>query len=485
MIEIDVDIKSTKVHLRFSCNDTFKRLREHFSVTNKAATFARRKGRFMPSRKYVITPAGKCDFGLLQEIKKWLIENQFICKFNLSEGYKQFIQRSKKHDHLLHNDDEFYNRFNVELRYYQKEVLNKAFENGYGTCVLSTGAGKTILTAALIERFYQKSNNKNFKCLVIVPDTGLVQQTYDEFLGCGITFSISKWSGSSKIDKTTNTIICNSQILYSQFDNNKWLSEVDLLIVDECHKIKSSTEISNIISTFTTPNRFGFTGTLPEDNIDRWSVIGKLGGVIYEKNSYELRQEEYLVNAQVKILQIHYTDNIPRISNNKYRNELEYLYKNAKRNKLLSDISKKLNNNCLILVNHIEHGESVFDFISKLNPDKRVYFIQGSTPVEERERIKRDMEEFKNVICIAMSSIFSTGVNIKNLHYIIFAAGGKSFIRTVQSIGRGLRKHLSKTQLVIFDIGDQLHYGQKHLESRKKIYEQQKIQFTSVDLFAS
>lgn len=484
MVDIEVDIKNTKLQLTFSCSDTFKQLREHFSVANKAASFARRRGRFIPTRKYAITPAGKCDFGLLQDIKRWLIENQHVCNFKLSERYKEFVNVSKKHDHILHNDDEFFKRFAVDLRYYQKEVLNKAFENGHGTCVLSTGAGKTILTAALIERFFIKSNNPNFKCLVIVPDTGLVEQTYEEFVSSGITFSVSKWSGSNKIDKTSNVIICNSQILYAQYKDNTWLSEVDLLVVDECHKIKATNEISSIISNFKTPNRFGFTGTLPDDKFDMWSVIGKLGSVIYEKSSYDLRQEDFLVNVKVKILQISYNETIPKISSNKYRNELEFIYSNDKRNKLLSDLSKKLNNNCLILVNHIEHGENVFNFISSHNPDKRVYFIQGATPLEERERIKKEMEEFHNVICIAMSSIFSTGVNIKNLHYIVFAAGGKSFVRTVQSIGRGLRKHSSKSQLVIFDIGDQLHYGNKHLESRKSIYEQQKIQFTSVDLSA-
>jgi len=482
MVDIDIDIKKTKLHMKFSCADTFRALREHFSVANKSATFARRGRRFIPSRKYAITAGGKCDFGLLQDIKKWLISNQYICNFKLSDNYKKFVDTSKKHDHILHSDDDFYKRFTVDLRYYQKDVLNRAFEYGHGTCVLSTGAGKTILTAALIERFYQKSNNPNFKCLVIVPDTGLVQQTYEEFIGCGITFSVSKWSGSNKINKETNVIICNSQILYKQFKVNPWLVDIDLLVVDECHKIKSTNEISNIISEFKTPNRFGFTGTLPDDKFDEWSVVGKLGSVIYEKSSFDLRQEDYLVNVKVKILQIKYNESVPHLTSNKYRNELEFIYSNEKRNNLLSDLSRKLNNNCLILVNHISHGENVYNFIASHNPDKRVYFIQGSTLIEERERIKRELEEFSNVICIAMSSIFSTGVNIKNLHYIIFAAGGKSFVRTVQSIGRGLRKHCSKSQLIIFDMGDQLSYGIKHLEARKRIYEQQKIQFTSVDL---
>ena len=114
--------------------------------------------------------------------------------------------------------------------------------------------------------------------------------------------------------------------------------------------------------------------------------------------------------------------------------------------------------------------------------NKQIYFIRGEVEVETREDIKRIMEKDNNVICVAMSSIFSTGVNIKNLHNIIFAAGGKSFIRTVQSVGRGLRKHASKNKLLIFDICDNLRYGLRHCEKRKDIYETEKIKYTETNI---
>ena len=114
--------------------------------------------------------------------------------------------------------------------------------------------------------------------------------------------------------------------------------------------------------------------------------------------------------------------------------------------------------------------------------DKRVYFVQGELEVEERENIKRIMEVESNVVCIAMSSIFSTGVNIKNIHMIVFAAGGKSSIRTIQTIGRGLRLHDSKDNLRIIDIADQLKYGQKHVARRKEIYEQERIPYKIVQV---
>ena len=139
----------------------------------------------------------------------------------------------------------------------------------------------------------------------------------------------------------------------------------------------------------------------------------------------------------------------------------------------------KLEKNTLILVNHISQGVILSEYLTQCE-NKQIYFIRGEVEVETREDIKRIMEKDDNVICVAMSSIFSTGVNIKNIHNIIFAAGGKSFIRTVQSVGRGLRKHTSKNKLIIFDICDKLRYGLRHCEKRKEIYESEKIKYNEI-----
>ena len=125
---------------------------------------------------------------------------------------------------------------------------------------------------------------------------------------------------------------------------------------------------------------------------------------------------------------------------------------------------------------------SVNLFISLENSNKKVYFVKGEVEVEERDKIKKIMETNSDVICIAMSSIFSTGINIKNIHMIMFASGGKSFIRTIQSIGRGLRLHESKNKLIIIDLADKLKYGTRHSDKRKEIYKSEKINFISTDI---
>ena len=277
---------------------------------------------------------------------------------------------------------------------------------------------------------------------------------------------------------TANCIIANRGILQSQFESNDWIKNVDVLVVDECHTIKKSNKISKMVGKIITNNKFGLTGTLPDNKPDEWNILGKLGKVIYDKDSYELRLESYLTNVDIKIIDVSYKDKPLYVSGgNNFKTELDFIYDNSFRNNVIANISKKFNNNSLILVNHLAHGDALYDKLSLIN-GKQVYFVKGEVEVEERDKIKKIMETNSNVVCIAMTSIFSTGINIKNIHMIMFASGGKSFIRTIQSIGRGLRLHESKNKLTIIDICDKLRYGIRHNDKRKEIYNSEKINYT-------
>tara|TARA_R110002020_G_scaffold138225_1_gene308058 strand:+ start:977 stop:2410 length:1434 start_codon:yes stop_codon:yes gene_type:complete len=472
MLTFDYNTSNRKIQIRTEDSSLFDKIREHFSVENEGARFARYRGRFAARRKYAITGTGACEMGLYWDIRQYLIKEQIKVDVDITDKLQKVLNIGK--------DIELYKDFVLELREYQEEVIKKALKIGRGTCVLGTGAGKTLTTAALIENYFRNSADKDtFKCIVLVPDLGLVSQTYKEFEDVGTTFKMTKWTGKTKPDLTANVIVCNIGIVQSQFDNNDWMKYVDLLIVDECHKIKASNKVSKIVSKIKTHNKYGFTGTLPENNLDKWSIIGKLGPVIYEKTSYELRLEDYLANVNVKILNLEYNSPPRYLSDNAYREELDFIYESDFRNTFLTKLCNKLEKNTLILVNHISQGVILSEYLTQCE-NKQIYFIRGEVEVETREDIKRIMEKDDNVICVAMSSIFSTGVNIKNIHNIIFAAGGKSFIRTVQSVGRGLRKHTSKNKLIIFDICDKLRYGLRHCEKRKEIYESEKIKYNEI-----
>ena len=280
MLTFDYKPSNRKIQLRTDDTDLFERIREHFSVENEGARFARYRGRFAARRKYAITGTGACEVGLYWEIRQYLINNQIKIDVEVTDKLQKILKVGR--------NIELYKDFTLTLREYQEDVIKRALKLGRGTCVLGTGAGKTLTTAALIENYFQSCPDKDtFKCVVLVPDLGLVTQTYDEFINSGTTFKLTKWTGKTKPDLTANVVICNIGIVQSQFDTNDWLKYVDLLIVDECHKIKASNKISKIVSKITTHNKYGFTGTLPENNLDKWSIIGKLGPVIYEKTSFE------------------------------------------------------------------------------------------------------------------------------------------------------------------------------------------------------
>lgn len=470
MIHIDFDKKKNKGILS---GDNFDLIREHFSIENPAARFNR--SWYTQKRLYAINPNGSFDIGLVGEIKNFLSSKNLNSDITFSKNAQQEINPKL--------DKPLIKRLSLDLRDYQEETVNKCMALGRGVSVLGTGAGKTLTIATLIENFYLYSENvKNFKCLMIVPDLGLVNQTYNDFKEYNVSFSLSRWTGKIKPDFDANLIVANIDILRSKFDENPWIKDVDLLIVDEVHKMGKGNKSSKLLEKITTPNKFGFTGTLPEDNMDKWNIIGKIGPVLIRKTSFELREENFLTNVKVNVLNLVYNVKPVRVTGStdpteNYRNELQFLSYNQFRNKVIQSACHNFNNNILILINNIDHGQHIFDTLSTNLKDKRVYFIRGEVDVEERDKVKRIMEEHNNVVCVAISQIFSTGVNIKNIHMIIFAAGGKSFIRTVQSIGRGLRLNENKQELKILDLADNLEYGLDHANKRKAIYNEEKIEY--------
>jgi len=312
---------------------------------------------------------------------------------------------------------------------------------------------------------------------------GLASQTKNDFKEYNTSFTTSKWTGKDTLDLSTNVIVSNLGILQSNKQDISWIEHIDILIVDEVHKVRRGNKVNKLFKTIKTSNRFGFTGTLPPDNLDKWNIFGKIGPQLYEKKAYELREDNYVAKSKVHVLELTYNTPTAEIyhgtnSSAYYLQENEFIRSSEYRNTLIANLCNKLDNNGLILVDYIEHGELLLEALQLICKHKDVYFIQGSVDIEQRKDIQNYMEAQKNVIVIAISKIFSTGINIKNLHYIIFAGGGKAKIKIVQSIGRGLRLHIDKKELIIFDIADNLRYGQRHAEQRLVLYDAEQIKYT-------
>ena len=469
------DKKKKKAYLKI---DEINLIREHFSYPNEGAVFARRRGAwYMPSRTYIITPAGQYEVGMTLDIIKFIRKELPNESIELDDTIKDVIKPQLKGDKVS---------LALELRDYQSEIVDECMKFGRGVVVLATAGGKTLTMANLLERVYNSCQDKeSWKALVIVPDLGLVNQTYGDFEKYKVSFTHGKWTGSNPVNITDNVVVANIGILQSNKSDIDWINYVDFLIIDECHKLRKGNKVNKIIKKINTNHKFGFTGTLPDNDADLWNIFGKIGPTIYQKGSYELRLEKYVSNALVQIVKLHYK-NKPRYSSElndpgeRYRQEFDFLFTNTFRNNIIEKLSTGVKKNTLILVDYIRHGEELYNVLSK-NKEKQVYFIQGEVDVEERDKVKKLIESNNNIICIAISKIFSTGISINNLHYIIFASGGKAKIKILQSIGRGLRLHKDKSKLVILDIADQLRYGQQHSEKRIELYHKENIQTKVID----
>jgi hypothetical protein len=245
MIKFEYDQKKK---LGIISGEMFDEIREHFSVKNEAAHFMRRRGMFMPSRTYAITPTGRFEPCLYTEIKKFLTSRQYVGEIEYSKDIFDHVTPAR---HGWHQQLDFKNEIfplKLPLRDYQEEIVKKCLFNGRGTIILATAGGKTLTSASLISKVYQlymsSYNKRSFKCLFIVPDRGLASQTYQDFIEYEVPFSVSKWTGDDDLDLSSNVIVSNLGILQSKNSNLDWLEDIDLLIVDEC--LRSNTLITTV-----------------------------------------------------------------------------------------------------------------------------------------------------------------------------------------------------------------------------------------------
>jgi superfamily II DNA or RNA helicase len=475
MKNIRIDYLKNRGLCRLS-GDYLTEIREQFSVKNEGAFFMRKKGmRFVADRKYFITPTGMFEPGLFFDICKFISVSFTDVNLDIDKEIPKVVRPTV-------TGVDVYDDLSLKLRDFQSETIKNALSFGRGIIKIGTGGGKTLISASLLSTFYNYKSKK-LKALMIVPDLSLVNQTHSDFLIYKVPFTVTRWTGNIEPDLSSDVIIANIGILQSKYAENLWINDVDLVIVDETHKLKGKNKICKLVDEIKTYHKFGLTGTLPDDRGEELNIISKLGTIIYEKSSFELREEKYLTQVSIKVLDIDYTTKVPQIpGTNKYKSELEYIYTNKFRNNIINTLCKNFNNNTLILVNHISHGQLIYDNLKSKLQDKIVYFIRGDVDVDERDRVIKEMEVKDNIICVAISAIFSTGINVKNIHMIVFGSGGKSFIRIIQSIGRGLRLHNNKQKLTIIDIVDNLKYGGAHGIHRKSIYDREKINYSSTKL---
>jgi len=447
---------------------TLNLIRDHLSMANPAY---RRNIPYIQSRLYAITPSGKFDVGLLGEIIQLLNQNSY--NYNIHDDLKIKYYCGFK--------DIFIYKLKYDYRDYQEESIKNAIKQGRGITVIPTAGGKTLICAGLISSLRQTLKDENALAMVMVPSIQLVEQTASDFISYGM-MNVTKWSGDNKPTEDADVIVAGTQLLLSEKTDLSILSNVKILIIDECHHLKAKNKINKILKFVKSDHKFGFTGTMPVPKIDQWNIIGKLGPITYEQKTLSLKNQEYISNFKIIILNVQHNQKPKTIKSSNpaasYENELDFIINNHYRNEIICKLANNLENNTLIMVDRINHGEIMENVLKNiLNLSKTVYFIRGSTEMEDREYIRNLMNERSDIVIIAISKIFSTGINIPNLHNIIFASAGKAKIKIMQSIGRALRLHPTKTLAKIFDVSDNTKYSKLHLEERKLLYQSENYEY--------
>ena len=359
----------------------------------------------------------------------------------------------------------------IVLRDYQYDVVNKFLENPQSLQEVATGAGKTITTATLSHLCEPYG-----RTMVIVPNKSLVVQTEEDYINLGLDVGV--YFGDRKELNRTHTI-CTWQSLNvldkKSYDNDtltlaEFTEGVTAIIIDEVHQAKADVLTKLLTQNFKNCGiRWGLTGTVPKEAWEFQGILASIGPVINRVSAYDLQQKDVLANLQINILQ---TNDIKVFRS--YQEEYTYLVTDPDRLTWVADKVKEMatTGNTLVLINRIDTGNSLLDLIPE------AVFVSGGMKLDDRKEEYDEIKTSDDKIIIATYGVAAVGINIPRIFNLVLLEPGKSFVRVIQSIGRGIRKAEDKDFVQIWDITGGCKYAKKHLTERKKFYKEAKYPFT-------
>ena len=361
----------------------------------------------------------------------------------------------------------------VMLRDYQVEIVNNFLENPQCLQEVATGAGKTLMTAAL-----SKSVEHLGRSLVIVPNKSLVVQTEADYINLGLDVGV--YFGDRKDYGKTHTV-CTWQSLNNLFKNTAdagedpefvagFFEDVVCIIVDEVHMAKADVLKSMLTGVFSNvPIRWGLTGTIPKEKLNQVSLLVSLGPVIGKLSASELQDRGVLAQCHVNIVQL--KDNVEFTN---YQSELKHLLEDANRLDTIAGLIQKVNEtgNTLVLVDRVNAGK---ELVARLSS---AVFVNGSTSLTERKEEYDEVATSDDKIIVATYGVAAVGINIPRIFNLVLIEPGKSFVRVIQSIGRGIRKAEDKDHVQIWDVTSSCKFAKRHLTQRKAFYKEANYPFT-------
>ena len=517
IFRISYDCTIHKFKLFAARYDDFDEIRNAFSVDNPTAFFVHQYGYRAENKLYAINKFGYFSCGLIWEVFQQIkttygslsvIALSKNCLQYINDKLtplKEFVKKINDGNIKISNISDDVGRNNeliregkkpFEFRDYQANSISKLLNVGYGRGLIEipTAGGKSFILSNFCWNLH-KSYNRNLKYLILVPNKQLVSQMHDDFIDYGYDRKdITKFTAGLKkneaFNKDAKIIVANRQYV---FKHKNELPKIDVLICDEVHTCLSD-QTYDFIESLNAPIKIGCSGTLPRDKFNKWKILGLFSKIVYQEDILDLQKRGYISKLKITLLKI--TDKVVEADTNllfnlhttrKYRpdengyseiafddaNNAEHEYFSKHYKDLYEPVFeyvKSLNSNTLILFDRIEIGTNLYQYAKELYDNKNVYYIDGSVDVKVREQIRSSFEASDGNLLFAQTSTFSTGINIKRLTNLIFLTGSKSFSQVLQSIGRTLRLHDSKTEAHLIDISWNFKYSQKHLSERLKIY---------------
>ena len=483
--------KINETFLQLSCEKHIAyELNEYFSFKIPNAQFHPKvKARMWDGKIRLFNiQTGQLYLGLLPYLKEWAEKHSYKIQTDIVDA-KPLTGLDIK------SIKEFFDSLNLHCK--NKKIIPRDYQiASFMHCVKSdralllspTSSGKSLVIYSLI-RWYQQFLD-NDKMLIFVPTTNLVTQMYGDFGDYSShdkNWNVEKYCHKIYSGKEKNT---NEQIYISTWQSlyrlpKEYFEQFSLIVGDEAH-LATADSLKGILekSTFCR-YRFGTTGTLKDSKCNKLMLEGLFGKTYTAITSKQLMDDKHISKLNIQCLQLEYPEEEREIMKKAtYQEEIDFIVTHRKRNNFICNLALEQKGNTLILFNYVEkHGKVLEKMLMDKDSNRQIFFIAGETDVEQREAIRKATEEEKNAIIVASSGVLSTGVNIKNLQYLIFAHPYKAKIRNLQSIGRVLRLDDKNNKAVLYDIIDDLHwkrranYGLKHGEERLNIYSKEKFDY--------
>ena len=414
--------------------------------------------------------------------------NIYLEQFARERNYKIVYNNDFSADEFsIKEAHDFINSLNIpekfERRDYQVEAFVHAIRNRRALLLSPTASGKSFIIYLIVRYYEQYLCSSNNKFLIIVPTTSLVSQLTGDFADYGYISDRKVHRIFAGQDKNTDKRVTIStwQSIYKL--PKEYFRQFDVVIGDEAHLFKAKSLTSIMTKLNQCKYRFGFTGTLDGTQTNKLVLEGLFGPVRKVISTSELIEQKHLSQFTIKAIVLKHGHNT-RISlkSADYQTELDFLVRNYNRNRFIVNLALSLKGNTLILFQFVEkHGDILNNMLQQ--DDVPLHYVHGGIDGDEREKIRRIVQTQENSIILASSGTFSTGVNIPNLDNIIFASPSKARVKTLQSIGRGLRKAENKDICTLYDIADDLtwksrkNYTIQHFIERVKMYNDEKFEY--------